>query len=100
MDNVFPASYTQINLHIAMCVFSYNPLVLDSHPSINCVPFVKATLAMECPKSHNPFVFQFSQLLTFRTFAIPLPQLVGTHGTRGKRRLSHILYPCNDVNLF
>ena len=72
MDNVFPASYTQINLHIAMCVFSYNPLVLDSHPSINCVPFVKATLAMECPKYHDPFVFQFSQLLTFRTFAIPL----------------------------
>ena len=55
-----------------MCVFSFNPLVLDSHPSINCVPFVKTTLAMECPKSHDPFVFQFSQLLTFRTFAIPL----------------------------
>ena len=62
MDNVFPASYIQINLHIDMCVFSYNPLVLDSHPSINCVPFIKATLAMECPKPHDPFVFQFSHL--------------------------------------
>ena len=60
MDDVLPASYTQIKLHIDKCAFSYYPLVLDYRPSINWIPLVKATLAMECPKSHDPFAFQFS----------------------------------------
>ena len=66
------SSHTQGNLHIARCVCQCCPLILDSYPSIKYVPSVQTILTMECPKSHNPFVLQSSQLLTLTTFAVSL----------------------------
>ena len=72
MDSVSGFSHITTNCTLPKSVLHTFHLILDSHPTINCVPSIQSTVTMKCPKSQYPFVFQSSQLITLCTLTVPL----------------------------